>query len=547
MHDPRTIVPRFCGASQGIALLALAVAHALGGCANPSPPGSPATIGDAPAIDEHTRQSEIDAGLLSLDELLARGEQLMTASFNTLDGAGRPEATGTGDVRLRRELADGFNRISGPDANACSACHHLPRPGGGGDNVANVFVLAQQWPFVNFDGGPGDGGRNQTLASVGNERNTLGMFGSGFIELLAREMTADLHAIRDGVLREAAASGEPATRTLVTKGIEFGSITAWPNGSLITTEVEGVDRDLVVRPFHQKGVVVSLREFTNHSMNQHHGMQSAERFGDGLDHDADGIADELTRGDITALTLFQATLPVPGQVIPADPGAQQAIQRGEELFLTVGCAVCHVPTLPLRSPVFTEPNPYNPPRNLRLSEVPTPYAIDLTTDGPTPRLSRGPDGSVLVPAFTDLKRHRLGAQLDNEQLAQAGVATDAWLTRKLWGMASEPPFLHHGRATLISEAILLHGGEALDARNSFAALPASDQAAVVEFLKTLQVLPEGATELRMEAATLAPTGSGLPVLQWGLAAGVALALGGLLVAWAGRKRRHADGSAHTVQ
>ena len=46
-----------------------------------------------------------------------------------------------------------------------------------------------------------------------------------------------------------------------------------------TLAVAGVNADLVVRPFHQKGVVVSLREFTNNAYNHHHGIQSVERFG----------------------------------------------------------------------------------------------------------------------------------------------------------------------------------------------------------------------------------------------------------------------------
>ena len=86
----------------------------------------------------------------------------------------------------------------------------------------------------------------------------------------------------------------------------------------------------------------------------------------------------------------------------------------------------------------------------------------------------------------------MGSDLDNEKLPQAGVPTGDWLTRKLWGFASEPPFLHHGRATLISEAVLAHGGEAQESRDAFAALSAPDQAALVEFLKALQVIPEDA-------------------------------------------------------
>ena len=51
-------------------------------------------------------------------------------------------------------------------------------------------------------------------------------------------------------------------------------------------------------------------------MNHHHGMQEAEHFGDGVDPDGDGIADELTWGDLTVITIFRVALPVPGQDTP---------------------------------------------------------------------------------------------------------------------------------------------------------------------------------------------------------------------------------------
>ena len=112
----------------------------------------------------------------------------------------------------------------------------------------------------------------------------------------------------------------------------------------------------------------------------------------------------------------------------------------------------------------------------------------------------------MVPVFTDLKRHDMGDVLNNETLEEEMVPTDQWLTRKLWGFANEPPYLHHGRATLISEAILAHGGEAQASRDAFAALSPDDQAAVVEFLKTLQIMPEsGGSETR--SAGLATFGS----------------------------------------
>ena len=114
--------------------------------------------------------------------------------------------------------------------------------------------------------------------------------------------------------------------------------------------------------------MISLRQFTNNAYNHHHGIQSEERFGRGVDADGDGVVNELTRADVTTVTIFQATLPVPGRVIPDDPEMEQAIKVGEERFKAIGCAFCHIPNLPLDNQgwIYTEPNPYNPPGNLRV-------------------------------------------------------------------------------------------------------------------------------------------------------------------------------------
>ena len=442
-------------------------------------------IGDAPAVLIHLSQSDIDNGEYSIPELIEHGEMLFKAVFNTLDGAGRPESTGTGESRLRRFFPENLNRLSGPDADSCAGCHNMPSAGGGGDNVANVFVLAQARDFVQFDGGDGDGEAGLTLESVGNERNTLGMFGSGYIELLAREMTEDLHAVRDEALSRSRNSGTSIMVDLVTKGVSFGSLTAQPDGSLGTEAIEGIDDDLIVKPFHQKGAVISLRQFTNNALNHHHGIQSEERFGANVDPDGDGIMSELTVGDLTAITVFQAALAMPEYVAPTGAEARRAARRGEEQFGSIGCATCHVAELPLRNTVFTEPNPFNPQANLRLSDVNAALEFDLQPLAGY--LHQNEAGEYLVPVFTDLKRHRMGAALNNEVLEQDGIPTDEWLTRKLWGVASEPPFLHNGRASLISEAILLHGGEAQASRDLFDDLPDAEKADIVEFIKALQI------------------------------------------------------------
>jgi hypothetical protein len=445
--------------------------------------------GDTPMLPGHVDQSEIDAGKVRFKELYEAGRFLFTVEANVLDGFGRPAATGNGTPTKRsRNSAPFMTRAAGPETNSCWGCHNKPYAGGAGDFVANVFVLAQLTDPPTESVGP----------EASNERNTLGMNGSGAVELLAREMTADLRAIRDRAIA-AAKLGVPVTVTLRSKGVDFGTITARPDGSVDGSGVQGVDADLVIKPFHQKGVVPSVRVFTNNAYNHHHGLESVERFGRAMtgtdDFDEDGVPDELSVGDITAATLFQVGLPIPGRALPQGGERRAAVSRGEALFTTLGCDGCHRTSLPLNSPVFTEPGPYNPPGNLRPQDVPRPFAFDLLKDGPSPRLEKASGGVVPVRAYTDLKRHVICDAADpffcNEQLVQAGAPTNSFITRKLWDVGSSGPYGHRGDLTTMGEAILHHSAEGRIARDRFAALSAEAQGDVLAFLRTLQVLPEG--------------------------------------------------------
>ncbi len=72
---------------------------------------------------------------------------------------------------------------------------------------------------------------------------------------------------------------------------------------------------------------------------------------------------ELTvsdRSQRAAATLFQAVMAVPGRVIPNDPAVEAAVLIGEQRFRAIGCASCHVPSLPLdrQGWLYVEPNPY---------------------------------------------------------------------------------------------------------------------------------------------------------------------------------------------
>lgn len=488
------------------------------------------TIGREVAIPTHLRNGE--EWRMPVRELIDFGKTLFTARWTSQEGQGRPLSKGSGDTLTDPAspliFPRAFNRVSGPDTGSCSNCHNTPDVGGGGDFSNNVSTLGERFDFVTFGvddsvitrGTLDETGRAATLQSVGNSRKIVGMFGAGFIEMLAREMTRELQD-------RAAACARGKSCALTAKKIDFGRLTHRTNGTWDVSQVTGLapqslatsgttPPSLIILPFHQSGHSVSLRDFTNGAFNQHHGIQSEERFGSGVDRDGDGFVNELTRADITAVTMFQATLPVPGRVIPRDPKFRAAISSGERLFEHIGCAGCHTPALPLSDKTYSEPNPYNPAGNLRVSDGVRSVGVDLTrADLPPPRL-RAQHGVVMVPAYTDLKLHDIttGAPscasnphlvnshqcdgdvepLDQNQPAgtpQFFAGNRKFITRKLWGIANQHSFGHHGQYTTMREAVLAHRGEATASSNAFKALNAADQNSVVEFLKSLQILPAG--------------------------------------------------------
>ena len=487
------------------------------------------TIGKEVSVPQHLRDGEELE--MRIPDLVSFGQQLFKARWTVQEGQGRPMSKGTGsplsDPSSPLNFPRSFNRLSGPDSNSCSGCHNLPFDGGGGDRITNVFVLGQRFDFLDFDranvtptrGIADERGNITTMATAFNDRKTIGMNGSGFIEMLARQMTADLERLRD-----ATPAGQSVS--LTSKGVFFGTLIHNADGSWDVSRVTGLAApslttaagappSLVLRPFHQAGNIVSIRQFTNNAFNQHHGIQSEERFGLRVDADGDGMVNELTTADMTAVTLFQVTLNVPGQVIPHNPEIQAAISAGQQLFSQIGCAACHIPALPLTNNgwMYTEPNPYNPttgPNTPNLLPGPAKYpvtappiTVDLTSDTlPRPRL-KAANGVVMVPAYTDLKLHTLcdgptdpnAEPLDQNQPAGSPAffaGNMQFITRKLWGLYNSGPFGHAGSFTTMREAITLgHHGEGNTSRLGFQALTPFQQDEVIEFLKSLQVLPPG--------------------------------------------------------
>lgn len=450
------------------------------------------------------------------------GDESFHFFFVESDGVGAAIGHGRRFTRIPRADLNGptewFNHVpsrpTGPNEQSCTACHILPIDDGSGGIAHNVV----RDPLRQGD---------QTKYI---ERQTTHLFGSGALQRVAEEMTATLQQQRADAEAEACASGQPVNKALIAKGVSFGSLVATPSGSgpcsvtVDTTGVIGVSADLVVRPFGWKGDTTTMRQFCRGASNNEIGMQAVEIVGQGIDGDFDGVADELTVGDVTGLVIYVTGQPRPmtkleldrwGLIDPLTAEEKRAIRSGRQIFESIGCATCHVPSVTLADPIFREPS-LNPAfRDAVLPAGQDPFAegldpafavqYDLTRDLPDNILTDPHTGEVLaklgnfkknlagetvVELFGDLKRHDMGPGLA-EPIDEIGTGASVFMTENLWGVGSTAPYLHDGRATTLEHAILLHGGEAQAVRDAFAALPDQARADVTAFLANLVLLKMG--------------------------------------------------------
>jgi len=448
---------------------------------------APGASWDEKVFDSHVDFDAVaTAGAAALPALIERGRVLFKAKFTTEDGAGRPKATqAIVPTRRKSGVNPAFTRTSGPDSNSCFGCHNDPIEGGSGDFVTDVFV-SEGFESAQFD---------SVDPSFSSERHTISLTGSGLVELLAREMTADLRTIRADAVAKARASGANERADLVSKGVRFGFVTARPDGVVDLDSVEGVDADLIVRPFSRKGVFTSLRQFTINALNVHHGMEAMERYGvrwtGSHDFDESGVPDAVTDGDVSALVAFQATLPPPTVKAYLPEDWRVAAAAGAKQFDALGCASCHMQTLPLKSLAFTDPAPYDMAGTLRAGEVAKPIVVDLSQQPFARQLAKNDKGEWLVPLFSDLKRHLIVDSkvdaLGNELQAQRFVERDVFLTPRLWGVGSTAPYGHRGDFRMLEEIIAAHGGEGRFARDAYLALDKPARDTVIAFLRSLVI------------------------------------------------------------
>ena len=453
---------------------------------------------------------------MSLTEIRQQGALMYTTPFRHADGHGDGPGINPNDPTTENGTGDGdgilgntgrptlqgngtWLRLNGLDTQTCLECHGvidnsvIPAilgVGGQAGISASPFFRSKNADIDDSDGNSLD--KLGIAAFDGRAINPPKNLGMGGVELAGREITLRLNRISNLASRLAQRADRRVRLPLVAKGIDFGDIVAKRNGDLDTSSVEGVDGDLVIRPFGRKGEFDTIRGFDTGAMAFHIGMQSVDEFGPG-DPDGDGIEDELTTGEMSALHVFLTTAERPfQQELTTDDQ-----QRGKKIFNRIGCSGCHIPTINTRSPVLeyrisgggvidpdTEQDPY--------------FSVDLSSDVPEgARFETNKRGGIKVPIFSDYKRHNMGSRLaesfheletpdcDNE-VAGTEITNCNFITMKLWGLADTAPYLHDGRALTVFEAIAFHGGEAQRPRDRFLNLSKGGQNALLSYLGTLK-------------------------------------------------------------
>jgi hypothetical protein len=445
----------------------------------PAHSGAEGLIGEQPMlgpVEDRLTQTEIESGVLSFKELRRAGLEIFTTRFNTYDGFGdgpmNPFDPTSPGGRPTLQNNGTFLRVNGLDAQTCLECHSIISTatlpfttgigGAGGMNSSPMF----QPLFIDVE----DAEKNGFAGFDGRLINPPALFGTGGVQLVAKEMTADLQKLKAKAL---ANPGVPVT--LMTKNVYFGTVVADDSGIIDTSGVEGIDEDLVVRPFGRKGELFSVRQFDLGAMMFHFGMQPVEIVGYGVDEDGDGVNNEVFIGEISALEIFLTTQDSP---FIDPPGKRE--QRGFQRFKSIGCADCHRPVMKTHSPLLTYSFP----------EIPTEpftntfFSVDLTDEPMSFEPTR--KGGIVVQMFSDLKRHDMGPDLSESFHRADERENREFITAKLWGAADTAPYLHDGRAMTLNQAIILHGGEAESARNAYLALSNSKKNQLLSFLRSLR-------------------------------------------------------------
>jgi len=169
----------------------------------------------------------------------------------------------------------------------------------------------------------------------------------------------------------------------------------------------------------------------------------------------DPVADpEDDGGDVLAFADFMAATRAPGRQNPIPAAAN----RGDSLFNSVGCAVCHTRSFTTATPGTL----------INGGAFTVPAAL----------------GNKIIHPFSDFALHNIGTGDGIVQNAGQSSANQM-RTAPLWGIRARNRFMHEGLNVTITDVIQLHAGQATNARNNFNALSAQQRSDLVAFVLSL--------------------------------------------------------------
>ncbi|MEW5803250.1 MAG: di-heme oxidoredictase family protein [bacterium] len=437
--------------------------------------------GEGPNLGEDRISQDYITYARPLKAIQKEGLRIFTTPFNRFDGYGDgpfdPAEVDPREFGNRPSLQGNgtFLRVNGLDGQTCLECHLITRNstipatlgiGGIAGGASHPIV---QPSFINVADGTGAQVPGTNPGDInGRFINPPFLFGSGGIELAGKEMT-----IRLQELKAEAISHPDMVITLDALGVNFGTI-VYSGGSLDTSHVKGIDEDLVVKPFGRKGEFATIRSFDLGAMQFHFGMQPVEVVGEDVDADHDGVVNELLDGEISVLHIFLTTRSKPVM----DKQTPETLQ-GFNIFTQIGCVYCHKPFFITKSRKLTYSFPEvetDPTANIF-------YRVDLAR---TANFAPSGCGGIIVPSFSDLKRHNMGPSLAESFDLVSEKRNREFITARLWGVRDTAPYLHDGRATTVMDAILKHGGEAQAVRDNFDSLNQNMKKKVIAFLYSLR-------------------------------------------------------------
>lgn len=426
---------------------------------------------------------------------IRRGRQVFQRKFTMAQGFGPRVGDGSSDptVPFTPAPAAGLS-------DSCAACHGRPTgsAGAGGD----VFTRP-------------------------DSRDAPHLFGLGLVEMLADEITTDLRAQRDAALEKAIGKAKTVEHHLKSKGISYGTLRAFPNGTLDLSGLSGVDPDLRVKPFFAQGSAFSIRAFVVGAFQDEMGLQAVDPVlaaaaagakvttPSGLvidgaldpvkappcataadDPDHDGKANEIPASLVDVMEFYLLNYFKPGTYEQTQP-----VKKGRKHFERLGCAECHIPDLVIEHDrrVADVETVFDKPKGVinELFATATPL-FNETFDVPGLPSRKSPKGGSFTVRniFADFKRHDLGPAFHERNFD--GTTTTLFMTEPLWGVATTAPYGHDGKSINLKAVILRHGGEAQASKEAFERLGDDQEAELLVFLGSLVLFPPDHTASNLD-------------------------------------------------